>query len=100
MTTSICTIEEHQQYIEDVDQRKAKIQFLLQELSQHCEFDEEEYEFEPDAYQGDDASDFLFNLPDDFVYGHIDDLLACGVTPRDIDVFMGSGGLHDTADFL
>lgn len=105
MATSISTIEERQQYIEDDDQRRAKIQALLQEMTpeDYMSFHDchgEEYGFDPDSYQGDDAGDFFWDLSDDFIYGHIDDLLACGVKSQDLNEMIGGDVLHDTEAFL
>ena len=105
MVTKNSPIEERQQYIEDIDRRRAKIQSLLQELSPEdyesfYTYNGEEYGFDPDAYQGDDASDFFWDLSDEFIYKHIDDLLACGVKSQDLNKMIGDDVLHDTGAFL
>lgn len=106
MATNISAIEERQQYIEDIDQRRAKIQSLLQELYPedyeplYTTYNGEKCGFDPDTYQGDDASDFFWDLSDDFIYKHIDDLLACGVKSQDLNGMIGFDGMHDTGAFL
>ena len=95
------TIEERQKYIEDPDQRREEICRILQELTPE-EIEEMKIfgDFNPDTYHGDDASDFFWELPDSFIYRHIDELIACGVEVEEVSSLIGSDNLHDTAAFL
>lgn len=79
------SVEERQKFIENPEERKAKIQSILQELTPD---DIDDFgDFEPEKYHGDNANDFFWSLGDNFILQHIDDLMACGVKAETVDEF-------------
>ncbi len=78
------SIEERQKFIEDPEERKAKIRSVLRELKPEDIFNDD---FNPEDYKGDNANDFFDDLDDSFILQHIDDLMSCGVKAETIDEF-------------
>jgi len=79
------SIEERQKFIEDPEERKAKIQSILREITPDDLFDED---FDYENYQGDNANDFWQKLDDNFIMQHMDELISCGVKPEDFDGYV------------
>lgn len=96
-TESELSIEERQKFIEDPEERKAKIQSILQEITP----DDLDDDFDYENYQGDNASDFFWDLSCDFMLKHMDDLIACGVKPDEFNKMFSDGTIiYDDEDFL
>ncbi|MBQ3296932.1 hypothetical protein IJH01_02290 [Candidatus Saccharibacteria bacterium] len=91
------SIEERQKFIENPEERKAKIKSILQEITP----DDLDEDFDYENYQGDNANDFFWDLSCDFMLKHMDDLIACGVKAGEFNKMLSDGTIaYDDEDFL